>query len=216
MFTGIIEEVGVIEEVRPSGESMVVKVRASKVLEDVQLGDSIAVNGVCLTVTSYSKDFFTVDVMPETMKATSLRGIGRGSKVNLERALRASDRLGGHFVSGHVDGIGTIVSKTPSHNAVYYKISVPDELKKYMIVKGSVAVDGTSLTIFAVDDDGFTISIIPHTLKETIIGEKTVGDRVNIECDMIGKYIEHFLTRRFEGNEKKENITEQFLKEHGF
>ncbi len=191
---------------------MVMTLRATKVLEDVKLGDSIAVNGVCLTVTSYTKHHFTVDVMPETVKATSLRGLARGAKVNLERAMRADGRFGGHFVSGHVDGVGTIVEKTRSHNAIYYRISVPDQLLRYMVEKGSVAVDGTSLTVFAVDDDSFTISIIPHTLEKTIIGLKSVGDIVNIECDMIGKYIEHFLTRR----QKRDRLSEPFLREHGF
>jgi riboflavin synthase len=155
--------------------------------------------------------------MPETVRATSLRGLGPGSSVNLERAMSAKGRFGGHFVSGHVDGTGTILAKTPEQNAVYYRIGVDNQLRHYMVEKGSVAVDGTSLTIFAVDDDSFTISIIPHTIEETIIGTKGVGDIVNIECDMVGKYIEQFISRRFEStNKSTSSLTESFLSEHGY
>ncbi|WP_227936102.1 riboflavin synthase [Alkalihalobacillus deserti] len=217
MFTGIIEEIGDIQEIRSSGESMVMKIGASHILKDVHLGDSISVNGVCLTVTSFASTHFTVDVMPETVRATSLQGLGRGSKVNLERAMSAKGRFGGHFVSGHVDGIGKILTKKPEHNAVYYRIGVTPELRHYIIEKGSVAVDGTSLTIFAVDNESFTISIIPHTIEETIIGLKGVGDIVNIECDMVGKYIEQFISRRFEPNKKSQSsLSESFLSEHGY
>lgn len=217
MFTGIIEEIGVIEELCESGESMVMKLKAKRILDGVQLGDSIAVNGVCLTVTSFTTNHFTVDVMPETIRATSLRGLGRGAKVNLERAMSAGGRFGGHFVSGHVDGVGTIQAKTPEHNAVYYQIKVAPELRHYMVEKGSVAVDGTSLTIFSVTEDSFTISIIPHTLEETIIGSKGGGDLVNIECDMVGKYIEQFISKRFTPTAKQEGtLTAQFLQENGF
>ncbi|NEU31023.1 riboflavin synthase [bacterium LRH843] len=217
MFTGIIEEIGVIQEIRQAGESMVIKIGAKEILDDVKLGDSIAVNGVCLTVTSFQSSHFTVDVMPETIRATSLRGIGRGSNVNLERAMSAGGRFGGHFVSGHVDGIGTIMARKPEQNAVYFQINISPELRHYMVEKGSVTVDGTSLTIFAVDEDSFTLSIIPHTLSETIIGQKGVGDVVNIECDMIGKYIEQFITRRLEPAKKSGgSLSDQFLEEHGF
>ncbi|MCL7745816.1 riboflavin synthase [Halalkalibacter alkaliphilus] len=217
MFTGIIEEVGQIQDMRSSGESMVMKISANRILNDVNLGDSISVNGVCLTVTSYTSTHFTVDVMPETVRATSLRGLGRGSRVNLERAMSAKGRFGGHFVSGHVDGTGTILAKNPEQNAVYYRIGLNEELRRYMIEKGSVAVDGTSLTIFAVDNESFTISIIPHTIEETIIGTKGVGDIVNIECDMVGKYIEQFISRRFESSKKQgSSLTESFLSEHGY
>lgn len=222
MFTGIIEEIGRIDQVRQSGEAIVMNIAAKKVLSDVALGDSIAVNGVCLTVTSYTNLSFTVDLMPETVRATSLNGLGRGAKVNLERAMSAEGRFGGHFVSGHVDGIGKIISKEPKDNAVYFTIEVSDDLRHYMIHKGSVAVDGTSLTIFGVDENSFTISIIPHTIEETIIGSKGVGDIVNIECDMIGKYIEQFITRKKSPPRKSSqpikqtSLSEQFLSEHGF
>ncbi|MBA2873305.1 riboflavin synthase [Thermaerobacillus caldiproteolyticus] len=215
MFTGIIEEVGTIEQMKQSGEAIVITIGAKKILEDVRLGDSIAVNGVCLTVTSFTNRSFTVDVMPETVRATSLRTLTRGAKVNLERAMAANGRFGGHFVSGHVDGIGEIIRKEPVANAVYYDIKVPKELRKYMILKGSVAVDGTSLTIFGLTDDTFTISLIPHTRAETILGDKQVGDIVNIECDVIGKYVEQFLARKQEP-EQRSRITLEFLKEHGY
>ncbi|KXG11129.1 Riboflavin synthase [Anoxybacillus sp. P3H1B] len=215
MFTGIIEEMGTIEQMNHSGEAITVTIRAEKVLEDVRLGDSIAVNGVCLTVTSFTARSFTVDVMPETIRATSLRMLSKGSKVNLERAMGAGGRFGGHFVSGHVDGVGEIINKKPVANAVYYEIKIPRELRSYMILKGSVAVDGTSLTIFGLTDDTFTISLIPHTRAETILGDKQVGDIVNIECDLIGKYVKQFV----EGNKAAKEqgaITLEFLEEHGY
>jgi riboflavin synthase len=214
MFTGIIEEVGTVEHIRQSGEAMVITIGAKKILADVHLGDSIAVNGVCLTVTSFTDHTFTVDVMPETVKATSLRTLTKGSKVNLERAMAANGRFGGHFVSGHVDGIGRIARKWPSANAVYYEIEMPKELRQYMILKGSVAVDGTSLTIFGLTDDTFTISLIPHTRAETILGEKQPGDIVNIECDMIGKYVVQLMEGKKE--EAQSAITLDFLERHGF
>ncbi len=216
MFTGIIEEIGTLASIQRTGEAFAMTINAKKVLEDVQLGDSIAVNGVCLTVTSFSENRFTVDVMPETIKATSLRILNRGSKVNLERAMAAGGRFGGHFVSGHVDGTGVILSKKPVENAVYYEIEADEELLKLIIMKGSVTVDGTSLTVFGKTDNSFTISLIPHTMAETILGLKDAGDIVNLECDMIGKYVGHFLTGM--NNTPKENsrITLQFLEENGF
>jgi riboflavin synthase len=214
MFTGIIEEIGTIEQIRQSGEAIVMTIGAQKVLTDVHLGDSIAVNGVCLTVTSFTDRAFTVDVMPETVKATSLRTLTKGSKVNLERAMAANGRFGGHFVSGHVDGIGRIIRKWPSANAVYYEIEIPKELRQYMILKGSVAVDGTSLTIFGLTDNTFTISLIPHTRAETILGEKQPGDIVNIECDMIGKYVAQFMEGKKETAQS--TITLEFLERHGY
>lgn len=215
MFTGIIEEVGTIEQMKQAGEAIVFTIGANKILADVKLGDSIAVNGVCLTVTSFTSRTFTVDVMPETVRATSLRTLVRGAKVNLERAMAANGRFGGHFVSGHVDGVGEIIRKEPVANAVYYEIKVPKSLRKYMILKGSVAVDGTSLTIFGLTDDTFTISLIPHTRAETILGDKQVGDIVNIECDVIGKYVEQFL-RQKEEEKTSPAITLEFLEKHGY
>ncbi|HHY71756.1 MAG TPA: riboflavin synthase [Bacillus bacterium] len=215
MFTGIVEEKGTIKAITTSGDAIKMSIHAPKILEDVHSGDSIAVNGVCLTVTTFDKNTFSVDIMPETVKATSLRNLTSGAKVNLERAMAANGRFGGHFVTGHVDGIGTIIKKNPVANAVYYEIEVNEDLLHYMLLKGSVTVDGTSLTIFGLSENSFTISLIPHTLSETILGEKSAGDIVNIECDMLGKYIEKFLT----GDRAKETsntITESFLEENGF
>jgi riboflavin synthase len=218
MFTGIIEEIGLVEGIKKTGEAFVLSINAKKVLEGVQLGDSIAVNGVCLTVTSFSNSRFTVDVMPETVKATSLKDVNKGSRVNLERAMAAGGRFGGHFVSGHVDGTGIIKNKKPFENAVYYEIEAPKEVLKFIILKGSIAVDGTSLTIFGLSEETFTISLIPHTLSETVLGFKGKGDIVNLECDMIGKYVGHFLTSRSiqDNPPKKSIITAQFLEENGF
>jgi riboflavin synthase len=217
MFTGIIEEIGSIANIQQTGETIVLTVTASKVLEDVQLGDSIAVNGVCLTVTAYSKTQFNVDVMPETVRATSLHYLNRGSKVNLERAMSAGGRFGGHFVSGHVDGLGHIKNIRPHGNAVYYEIEVGPELMSFIMYKGSITVDGTSLTVFDLTDKSFTISLIPHTRRETVIGLKSIGETVNIECDMLGKYIHHFLAgTKAQDDPKRRNITAEFLEENGF
>jgi riboflavin synthase len=218
MFTGIIEEIGSVSNIKQNGQSFVITIDTQKILQDVGLGDSIAVNGVCLTVTSFTGKQFTVDVMPETVKATSLRSLKRGSKVNLERAMAAGGRFGGHFVSGHADGLGVIKSIQPVANAVYYEIEVASDILQYIIYKGSITVDGTSLTVFGLSENSFTISLIPHTTSETIIGLKSTGDIVNVECDMLGKYIEHFLSKRFNGSHSKEKstITSQFLEENGF
>ncbi|MED3842481.1 riboflavin synthase [Geobacillus stearothermophilus] len=213
MFTGIIEEVGTVEQMRQTGDAIVMAIGARRVLEDVRLGDSIAVNGVCLTVTSFTDRWFTVDVMPETVKATALKTLKPGSKVNLERAMAAGGRFGGHFVTGHVDGVGRIVRRWPKANAVYYEIEAPPPLRPYMIYKGSVAVDGTSLTIFGLSERTFTISLIPHTREATILGEKQPGDLVNIECDMIGKYVAAFLAAK---EELPSGLTSEFLERHGY
>lgn len=207
MFTGIVEEKGTIEKiVHVSDEALELVIIAETVLVDVRLGDSIAINGICLTVTSFTDTTFSVDVMPETIKATSLRSITEGSVVNLERALLPTDRLGGHFVTGHVDGIGTIVKKRSEQNAVYYDIEIDEDLLTYFIMKGSVAVDGVSLTIFGVDPGKrtFTISLIPHTMEVTNLGKKTIGDIVNIECDMLAKHVQHYLQQMSLLDGKKE------------
>lgn len=172
MFTGIVEEIGKIKAINGSQDSVEMVIKARKILDDVNLGDSISVNGVCLTVTEFTSDGFTVDVMPETVKSTSLRDLQRNDDVNLERAMSANGRFGGHIVSGHVDGIGKIVRKEPKGNAVYYEIEIPEELIEFMIYKGSVTVDGTSLTIFGLTKNTFTLSLIPHTLTETILRKK--------------------------------------------
>ncbi|MFC4738014.1 riboflavin synthase [Bacillus daqingensis] len=216
MFTGIIEEKGKIVSMNETGEAIVMTVEAPEILSDVKLGDSIAVNGVCLTVASFEGSQFTVDLMPETVRATSLRLVSEGSEVNLERAMAAGGRFGGHFVSGHVDGTGIIKKKEADQNAVYVEIEVEPKLRQYLTMKGSVAVDGTSLTIFGLTDTSFTLSLIPHTLKETVMGSRQVGDPVNVECDMLAKYVEELLAVRFRTQEKPEAVSESFLKEHGF
>ncbi|PEA85316.1 riboflavin synthase [Bacillus pseudomycoides] len=213
MFTGIVEELGTVSNIRQSGEAMKLTIAANTILSDVKLGDSIAVNGICLTVTSFTASSFTVDAMPETVRATSLRMLGTSSKVNLERAMAANGRFGGHFVTGHIDGIGTILNKKQHYNAIYYKIGIPDDLLRYCLQKGSIAVDGTSLTIFDIDESSITISLIPHTVRESIIGKKAAGDIVNIECDMIGKYIERFISQP---TKRSTSVTESFLQENGF
>ncbi|MDN3015261.1 riboflavin synthase [Paenibacillus sp. BSR1-1] len=218
MFTGIIEEIGSILNIQRTGESFVLTISAKKILEDVHLGDSIAVNGVCLTVTSFTANRFTVDVMPETVRASSLNIVKRGSNVNLERAMAAGGRFGGHFVSGHIDGTGIIKSKKAFENAVYYEIEADPELLRYVIERGSIAVDGTSLTVFEVSENRFTLSLIPHTLGESIVGQKDSGDIVNLECDMIGKYVGHFMNNLGKNNQQKSSggISANFLEENGF
>ncbi|TYR80324.1 riboflavin synthase [Priestia megaterium] len=217
MFTGIIEEIGRIKSIQKGTEAIVLTIDAKIVLQDVKLGDSISVNGVCLTVTSFSKSHFTVDVMPETIKASTLQLLTIGSLVNLERAMSANGRFGGHFVSGHVDGVGTIVNKDRKGNAIYYEIKIDPSLRRYMMLKGSVSVDGTSLTIFGVTDHSFTISLIPHTVSHTIVGEKQRGDKVNIECDMLAKYMNEMVSRTSpQPLEKSSNNMKELLQKHGF
>ncbi|MED3957267.1 riboflavin synthase [Priestia aryabhattai] len=217
MFTGIIEEIGKIKRIQKATEAIVLTIDAKTVLEDVNLGDSISVNGVCLTVTAYSQNEFTVDVMPETIKASTLQLLTVGSRVNLERAVAANGRFGGHFVSGHVDGIGTIVSKTRKGNAFYYEIQVDPELREFMMLKGSVSVDGTSLTIFDVSNQSFTISLIPHTVLHTVVGDKQRGDKVNIECDMLAKYMHQMMTNKSTpGASNRSGNMKDLLQQHGF
>ena len=215
MFTGIVEEIGTLNSVKNKTEALEVSVSAQHILMDVNLGDSISVNGVCLTVTAFTERTVSFDVMPETYRATNIHELTQGDPVNLERAMAAGGRFGGHLVSGHIDGTGKIVSKRPESNAVYYEIALPDELIHYFVYKGSIAVDGTSLTVFGVKDDKVTISLIPHTMEHTVLGGKGPGDRVNIECDMIGKYVAHFLTGQ-KNEEPKSALSKQFLSDNGF
>ncbi|MGG3448445.1 riboflavin synthase [Domibacillus aminovorans] len=214
MFTGIIEEVGKIERIVRGGKSLQLMIAAKKIVSDVQLGDSISVNGVCLTVTTFTKTHFTADVMPETFTSTSLSMLTPGSSVNLERAMAANGRFGGHFVSGHVDGVGHITSKKLEENALYMTISYPKHLGQYFLYKGSIALDGTSLTLFGVTDNDVTISLIPHTRDETVLATKGIGDPVNIECDMLAKYVSNMLEKK-EGPQK-EGVTMDLLKENGY
>lgn len=216
MFTGIIEEVGTVSNLKKQAKSLVMTIQASTVLEDVQLGDSIAINGVCLTVTSFTSNQFDVDVMPETFDSTSLKSLEVGSKVNLERAMAANGRFGGHFVSGHVDGVGTIIKRQMVENALYMTIQAPAFCLPFFMLKGSVAIDGTSLTIFHVEEDTLTISLIPHTRGATILAEKKIGDQVNIECDMLAKYVQQMLQPVETEKDKESKITMDFLEANGF
>lgn len=211
MFTGIVEEIGTVKHIQKAANSMQLTITAKLVLEDIHLGDSIAVNGVCLTVISFQTNEFTVDVMPETVKATAIRKLASGTVVNLERAMPANGRFGGHIVSGHVDGVGIILKKRPMENAVYIDFQIPEEVSRYCIEKGSIAIDGTSLTIFSVTSTTMTVSLIPHTYKETVLGMKKERDEVNLECDMLGKYVLHQL----KGGQNS-NITKSYLQQHGF
>lgn len=215
MFTGIVEEIGKVQRITQSGEAMRLVLEGKKVLEDVKLGDSIAVSGVCLTVTDYTSSSFSVDVMPETYHSTTLAELKRGSSVNLERAMAANGRFGGHFVTGHVDGTGMILRKEKKDNAVYVDIEVPPSGTVYTMFKGSIAIDGTSLTIFGIKDNVITVSLIPHTYSETVLGLKEPGDKVNIEFDMLAKYI-HTLMERKNGQDKNSKVTLELLKENGF
>ncbi len=193
MFTGIIEGLGTLKTVRSAGEGSRFTISSDFALDGTKLGDSIAVNGACLTAVVLKGNLFEVDVAPETLLKTTFGGAKPGSRVNLERALRLGGRLDGHLVSGHIDGVGIISQKKPIGNAVIVTIKIPENLLHYMIQKGSVAIDGISLTINECGKESFDISIIPHTAKLTSIGFKNVGDKVNIETDMIGKYIERFV-----------------------
>lgn len=215
MFTGIVEEIGTIEGIRKGSKSSKLIIGCKKVLRDTNLGDSISTNGVCLTVTNINSNTFEADVMAETLRKSDLGSLDIGSKVNLERALRFKDRLGGHIVSGHIDSIGEIVSKTREDNSVWITIKAPYDILKYVVYKGSIAIDGISLTVAYVDDEVFKVSIIPHTGDETTLLTKDIEEKVNLECDVIGKYVEKLLG--LSNKKKKESsISEDFLKQHGF
>lgn len=216
VFTGIIEEVGVVKSIRMGAQSAVITIQAEKVMEDIHVGDSIATNGVCLTVTSFDKNSYSVDVMHETLRRTNLGTLKSGSRVNLERAMAADGRFGGHIVAGHVDDPGTITSMEKDDNAIWITIRTTPAVLKYVVEKGSIAIDGISLTVARVDDKSFAVSVIPHTGANTTLLEKKPGDTVNLETDMVGKYVEKLL--RYEESEEKpqSGITMDFLKSHGF
>lgn len=216
MFTGIVEEIGKIKNISFNGTTNVLTVKASKVLEDANIGDSIAVNGICLTVTRLYSDSFDVDVMPETMNRTYIKAFSTGEEVNLERAMAANGRFGGHTVTGHIDGLGTITNITNDQNAIWYTIATEEEILYYIVEKGSVALDGISLTVAYVDDTSFKVSIIPHTKSSTILKNKKVGDMINIENDIYGKYVHKFISKQQEETKTKSSITEDFLRKHGF
>jgi len=212
MFTGIIEEIGTVKSISRGTKESTLCISCKKVLEDVKIGDSIAVNGICLTVVTYTDSSFTCDVMNETFSRSSLLKLKSNSPVNLERAMSAMGRFGGHMVSGHIDGTGKIVSIKNDGNAVWFEITASDGILDGIVEKGSVAIDGISLTVAKVSNLSFCVSIIPHTLKETVLGTKKVGDDVNLENDIIGKYVKKFC----DTNRNDESITKEFLLQNGF
>lgn len=204
MFTGIIEEVGQVKNIKKNPASAVVTIGAERVLEGTRLGDSIAVNGICLTVTGMGSNYFTADVMHETLRRSSLGSVQPGNCVNLERAMQLGARFGGHIVSGHIDGTGKVLGIREDDNAVWYRISADFKLLKYIIEKGSVAIDGISLTVAEVRTDSFLVSVIPHTRANTTLSQKRIGDLVNIENDCIGKYVEKLMPEKSPGGVSRE------------
>ncbi len=216
MFTGIIEEIGIIKTISQRGNGASIVIGAKEVLKDIKLGDSIATNGVCLTVKYFNKSSFQVDVMAETMRKSNLRDLKIGSSVNLERALALGTRLGGHLVSGHIDDVGTIVGYQQEDNATWLTIQPPQALLCYMIARGSIAIDGVSLTIAHVDPKVFKVCIIPHTKDETTLLNKKTGELVNLECDLIGKYVDKIMGKKSIDRTVRKDITLDFLTQHGF
>ncbi len=209
MFTGIIEETGEIAAIAHGAKSCALTIRGNIIFGDLKIGDSVAVNGVCLTATAIDGNTFTADVMAETMRRSSLGTLKKGSRVNLERAMSANGRFGGHIVSGHIDGMGFLRSLVREDNAVWVTVTADETLMRYIVEKGSVSLDGISLTVARVYKEAFSVSVIPHTGAETTLLNKKAGDRINIECDIIGKYVEKLVG-------KSSSLTEDFLKEYGF
>ena len=217
MFTGIVEEIGIIKGIYKGDVSCRLTLQGEKIFDDLKLGDSVAVNGVCLTVCSINQNTFDADVMHETLNRSSLGELQAGSRVNMERAMPANGRFGGHIVSGHIDGVGTIASNKKDGIAVRVRVKAEGSILKYMIIKGSIAIDGISLTVTDVGKDCFEVSLIPHTGQRTTLLDKKVGDKVNLEADVIGKYVEKFISSS--NNECGKNgskITRDFLMSHGF
>lgn len=216
MFTGIVEEVGTIRNIKRGQHSAVLTIHAKTVLEETRIGDSIAVNGICLTVTRLFPDGFSADVMHETLNRSSLAGLSAGSVVNLERAMPANGRFGGHIVAGHVDGVGHIANIRRDDTAVWYTVHAGPEILRYVVEKGSITIDGISLTVATLDSDSFQVSIIPHTGSETILLGKKAGDVVNLENDIIGKYVQRLLTNPAPEEAPESKVTWEFLAENGF
>lgn len=214
MFTGIIEEIGTVKNIQRNRSNSFIVIEAKKVLEDVHLGDSIAVNGVCLTVTKTDGSIFQADVMNETLSRSSLGELRQGSKVNLERAMAANGRFGGHIVSGHIDGTGIITDIVNDGIAIWYTISANADIMRYIVEKGSIAIDGISLTVARVTDRDFSVSVIPHTAEMTILSTKSKGQRVNLENDIIGKYVEKLMKPAEKS--KNSGIDMSFLSSNGF
>lgn len=216
MFTGLVAELGSVEKLAQQGNSFHLTVAAAKVMQNLKIGDSVAVNGVCLTVVRLGDASFTADVMPETVRLTNIGLLHAGDRVNLERTLRLCDGLDGHIVSGHVEGLGTIASRRPDGIAMVVTITTPPELLKYIIKKGSIAIDGISLTVTEVTETSFSVSLIPHTAKETTLGFKDVGDRVNLETDIIAKYVERMLGFQKKDEQQEPLLDKSMLFENGF
>ncbi|MGB9802402.1 riboflavin synthase [Desulfofundulus sp.] len=218
MFTGLVEEIGVLRGMSRGRHSARLTIEAIKIVDDLQLGDSIAVNGVCLTVVAFDRSSFTADVMAETLDKTTLGLLKPGDRVNLERALRLGGRLGGHLVTGHIDGVGRILRRQEHDIAILLTIGAAPEVLRYIVKKGSVAVDGTSLTVVEVGEEDFLVSLIPHTARFTILGSKRTGDLVNLETDILGRYVERFINSPGQVGDrlKKSGISMDFLAEHGY
>ncbi|MHB0866642.1 MAG: riboflavin synthase [Thermoleophilia bacterium] len=216
MFTGIVEELGKLVSLEMGADSGVITIEADAVLENTQLGDSIAVNGVCLTARSFGSGTFSADVMPETLRKTNLGELQRGGIVNLERALTLNGRLGGHLMLGHVDGTGKIVSIKPEGNAVFYTMTAPEEVLRYVLPQGSIGVDGISLTVARLAGDKFSVSLIPHTVKMTTLGHNRIGYSVNLEADVVGKYVSKMVRGGLPGGQGQGGLTLEKLAEGGF
>jgi riboflavin synthase len=217
MFTGLVEELGKIKTIVHGANSVKLTVTANHIIRDMKIGDSIAVNGTCLTVVAFADTWFTADVMPETVKSTVLASFASGDTVNLERTLRVGDRFGGHIVSGHVDGVGTIIGKEKNDNAIIVRVKAAPEVMRYIVKKGSIAIDGISLTVVEEKQDCFTVSLIPHSAAMTTLGFKKSGDLVNLEVDVVGKYVEKLLgLQSSQSDHKTSNISTNFLQQHGF
>lgn len=218
MFTGIVEEIGILNNINVKSEFSEIEIKCTKVLDDTQIGDSICTNGICLTVKEKSKDSFKADVMKETLDKTSLGKMKSGDELNLERALKVSDRFGGHIVSGHIDGYGEIASIKESENGVWFTIYADHSILKYIIYKGSITIDGISLTVAHIEDNYFKVSVIPHTIINTNLRSRKIGSLVNLECDLVGKYIEKFIVVNTQSTNEKvsSKITMDFLIKNGF
>ena len=215
MFTGIIEEIGEVSRLQKREKSFKISIRASLILEDMKLGDSISTNGLCLTVSEFNQKEFTADIMPESLNRSNLGTLNVGAKVNLERAMPLNGRFGGHIVSGHIDGVGQILEVKKEENAIWYEIKTSINLMRYIVEKGSITIDGISLTVARVKSKSFSVSVIPHTLKETIKKKKKVGDTVNLENDILGKYIEK-LWGDSSSSMKESSLTKEKLFNNGF
>lgn len=215
MFTGLVEEIGEVNSIIRGTNSAIINIKANKILSDIKIGDSISTNGVCLTVVRFSKNEFLAEVMAETLKRSNIGKLSKGSKVNLELAMKVGDRLGGHIVSGHIDGVGKVASHENDDIAIWITIKAAEEILKYIVEKGSITLDGISLTVAYVDKEKFKVGIIPHTSNFTTLASKNIGDEINIECDLVGKYVEKLIgINKIE--QKNKDIDINFLIKNGF